>query len=173
MNFQQISDEIEKQNQRIVGSISSSDVTGGYESQPPSAEVSSQSYSGDGEITVYDDAFVPETPERDMDDIPEIPPPPKKRSKFTLHSRTLFLTYPQCSLDKEEAFLKVAEITGEPKEWIVAREPHKVNMNTELSNSSPAPYLSATKFINNTSEQNKAFFAMCNQYFHNTSFNFP
>lgn len=53
--------------------------------------------------------------------------PPKKRSvSFSLHAKTLFLTYPQCDLSPEEGKSLLVEITGEPLEYIVAQEDHQV-----------------------------------------------
>lgn len=81
--------------------------------------------------------------------------PPKKRAKFRISGKNLFLTYPKCDLPKEEA---LAQLTRKVpvQEYIVAQEKHQVSdpipvfdpeaskhLETE-SNSSPGRALSSS-----------------------------
>lgn len=50
-------------------------------------------------------------------------PPPKK---FRLNSGQLWLTYPKCPISKEDALLQISAKVGDPKEYIIAEESHKV-----------------------------------------------
>lgn len=47
--------------------------------------------------------------------------------QFRLSSRQLFLTYPKCSLEKEDALLMLKEKVP-VQDYIVAQEKHKVNL---------------------------------------------
>lgn len=63
---------------------------------------------------------------RKKSDPPLLPFPKKRSVSFSLHAKTLFLTYPQCDLSPEEGKSLLVEITGEPLEYIVAQEDHQV-----------------------------------------------
>lgn len=66
------------------------------------------------------------------DEAGPINPPPKKKpakeggGKFRLHAKNLFLTYPKCDLDKEDAYQQLENKLGKPEEYIIAREKHLV-----------------------------------------------
>lgn len=122
------------------------------------SEVSQDMLSEEADVEDNNSAFVAATPsESEEEEEEEIQLPPKKR--FRINARQLFLTYPKCPLDKETALLKVTEITGSPKDYIVAREKHKVGYRQNKPSSILYPqFLSATAFIANTTNQNNAFF---------------
>lgn len=52
--------------------------------------------------------------------------PPKKRTKFNIHSRQLFCTYSNCPIEKEDALLQLSSKLGDPAEYLIAEEEHKV-----------------------------------------------
>lgn len=66
------------------------------------------------------------------EELPATDFPLKKRSvkkkEFRLQALRLFLTYPQCSLSPEEGFEELKKILGDPEEYIVAQEDHKVKI---------------------------------------------
>lgn len=76
--------------------------------------------------------------------------PVKKRGKasatgddrFRLSGKQLFLTYPQCDITKEDAFLQLSEKLGDPEEYIIAQEKHEVG-----EHSGPVGFLSAKDYI--------------------------
>lgn len=57
--------------------------------------------------------------------------PPKKRANFNLHTRQLFLTYPQCDISKEDALLQLSEKVGNPDEYLIAQEEHQVRKRAQ------------------------------------------
>lgn len=69
--------------------------------------------------------------------------PPKKQPKWNLHSRQLFCTYSKCPVTKEDALLQLTAKLGEPQEYLIAEEEHKVG-----EHKLPAcPFLSATDYV--------------------------
>lgn len=75
--------------------------------------------------------------------------PPKKRAKFDLQSRQLFLTYPQCNLEKEDALLQLSEKLGDPAEYIIAQEEHQVRAHPPI----PEGWFVATVYINDAKQR--------------------
>lgn len=75
--------------------------------------------------------------------------PPKKRAKFELQSRQLFLTYPQCNIEKEDALLQLSEKLGDPAEYIVAQEEHQVRAHPPI----PEGWFVATVYINDAKQR--------------------
>lgn len=49
-------------------------------------------------------------------------------SRFRLSGKQLFLTYPQCEIAKEDAFLQLTEKLGDPEEYLIAQEKHEVGL---------------------------------------------
>jgi len=105
-----------------------------------------------------EEEFVPATPSQVVvEEGPSEPPAPKKRcvekSKFRLNARQLFLTYPKCPIEKEEALSLVKEkLKADPEDYVVAQEKHKVR---KLSLLQSKPFLSATEFMNLTDPERK------------------
>ena len=78
------------------------------------------------------DQMAPSSSVPDQDSARTAPPPSppiskrrKKKSTFTLRAKTLFLTYPCCPLEKEEALSQLRDKVPEVEEYIVAQEEHQ------------------------------------------------
>lgn len=69
------------------------------------------------------------------EELPATDFPLKKRSvkEFRLQALRLFLTYPQCPLSPEEGWEELHKIVGDPEEYLVAQEDHKVKIWKLLS----------------------------------------
>jgi len=103
-------------------------------------------------------------------EVPSTQEPPAKRSgSFRLQAKTVFLTYPKCPLEKEDAKAQIENLWRVPAtEFIVGRELHQVSSVSQPSTPVFTPFLSATKYIRNTSAQNAAHFANLNHFYHHS-----